>query len=63
MMRRHLNINKNFDFFENEEQFYEIGANAPRSNCILDNSKLLSAGVNIRTTEEAILESLVRWGK
>ena len=63
MMHRYLDIDKNFDFFENEQQFYEIGANAPRSNCVLDNSKLLSTGVKIRTTEEAILESLTRWRK
>tara|TARA_Y100000593_G_scaffold62445_1_gene115691 strand:+ start:1704 stop:2567 length:864 start_codon:yes stop_codon:yes gene_type:complete len=63
IMHRYLNINKNFDFFESEQQFYEIGASAPRSNCILDNSKLLSTGVNIRTTEEALAESLTRWRK
>ena len=63
LISRYLNIDKNFDFFESEQQFYEIGASAPRSNCILDNSKLLSTGVRIRAAEEALLESLTRWRK
>jgi UDP-glucose 4,6-dehydratase len=61
MMGKILNINKDFDFFESEKHFYEIGATAPRSNCILDNSKLTSSGIKIRSAEEAISDSLSNW--
>jgi len=57
------NIRNDFSFFQSEEEFYKFGAKAPRSNCLLDNSKLLSAGVKIRNTEEAIEQSLKNWEK
>jgi UDP-glucose 4,6-dehydratase len=57
------NIKNDFSFFQSEEEFYKFGAKAPRSNCLLDNSKLLSSGVKIRNTEEAIEESLKNWKK
>jgi UDP-glucose 4,6-dehydratase len=61
LMARILNLNKEFTFFQDEEEFYKIGASAPRSNCVLDNSKLLSAGVKMRNTTEALEESLENW--
>ncbi len=57
-----LNLDKDFDFFENDEEFYTFGAKAPRSNCVLDNSKLIKVGgVNIRSVDEAIEDSLNKW--
>ena len=61
LIRQHLNLNNDFDFFDSEEEFYKLGAKAPRSNCLLDNSKLLSMGVKMRTTEEALVDSLTNW--
>ena len=61
LMSKFLNINKDFAFFRDEKEFYEIGASAPRSNCVLDNSKLLSTGVEIRDTVEALESSLNNW--
>ena len=55
------NIKNDFSFFQSEEEFYKFGAIAPRSNCLLDNSKLLSSGVKIRDTKEAIDDSLSNW--
>ena len=57
----HNNIKCDFDFFDNEQTFYKFGAKAPRSNCLLDNSKLISAGVKIRTVEKALEDSLKKW--
>ena len=54
-------LSKNFDFFESEEKFFKFGAKAPRSNCILDNSKLTSSGIKIRNIHEALDESLSNW--
>jgi len=59
-MAKH-NIRNDFSFFQSEEEFYRLGAKAPRSNCLLDNSKLLGAGVKMRTVEEAIDCSLNNW--
>lgn len=61
LVSKHLNINNNFDFFESIEEFYNIGAIAPRSNCLLDNSKLLATGFKMRSTEEALEDSLKNW--
>lgn len=55
------NIKNDFSFFSDEQTFYKLGAKAPRSNCLLDNSKLISAGVKIRSVQEAIDESLSNW--
>jgi UDP-glucose 4,6-dehydratase len=55
------NIKNDFSFFSSEEEFYKFGAKAPRSNCLLDNSKLLSSGVRIRSVEEAVDGALSNW--
>ena len=38
-----------------------MAAKTPRSNCVLDVSKLLAAGVKIRPVEEALEDSLRKW--
>jgi dTDP-4-dehydrorhamnose reductase len=52
---------REWDFWLNDEEFYTIEARAPRSNCILDCSKLLQAGIQMRTVEAALVDSLTRW--
>jgi len=56
-----LKPDRNFEFWKDDEEFYRDGAKAPRSNCILDVSKLQSAGVRLRPVEEALTDSLERW--
>ncbi len=58
-----LKPSREFVFWKNDEEFYSQAAKTPRSNCVLDNSKLLRAGVKMRPVEEAVEESLVSWGK
>ena len=50
-----------FEFWANDEEFYRVAAKTPRSNCILDVSKLLAAGVAMRPVEEALAEALRQW--
>jgi len=50
-----------FEFWASDEEFYRLGAKTPRSNCVMDCSKLLAAGVSIRPVEQALNESLERW--
>jgi dTDP-4-dehydrorhamnose reductase len=50
-----------FEFWASDEEFYKVAAKTPRSNCIMDPSKLLAAGVKMRPVEEALEESLRNW--
>lgn len=56
-----LKPNRRFEFWENDEEFYRVAAKTPRSNCVLDVSKLLSTGVKIRPVAEALEDSLRSW--
>lgn len=48
-------------FFESEQQFMSVAAVAPRSNCVLNVSKALQAGLQLRPVEEAIADALRTW--
>jgi dTDP-4-dehydrorhamnose reductase len=48
-------------FWESDDEFYRFGAVTPRSNCILDTSKILKAGIRIRSSAEAMEDALNRW--
>ena len=61
MINRILKPNRPFEFWKDEEEFYRLGAKALRSNCVLDVSKLLVAGVKMRPVEEALEDSLRNW--
>jgi dTDP-4-dehydrorhamnose reductase len=59
-IQRQLKPDRRFEFWDNEE-FYRIAAKAPRSDCVLDVSKLLSTGVKLRPVDEAVADSLRHW--
>ena len=48
-------------FWGNDDEFYRFGAVTPRSNCILDTTKILKAGIRIRPVGEALEEALAQW--
>jgi len=52
---------RTFEFWRSDEEFYRVAAKTPRSNCVLDVSKLLATGVKIRPVEEALAASLRTW--
>jgi len=52
---------RKFEFWANDEEFYKVAAKTPRSNCVMDTTKLLAAGVKIRPVEEALEHSLKNW--
>jgi len=58
-----LKPGRKFEYWENDEEFYKVAAKTPRSNCILDVSKLLKAGVKMRPVWDAVEDSLKRWKK
>ena len=49
------------DFWGSDDEFYRFGAVTPRSNCILDTTKILKAGIKIRPVAEALAEALDCW--
>ncbi|MEC9123579.1 MAG: sugar nucleotide-binding protein, partial [Verrucomicrobiota bacterium] len=54
---------KEFRFFEDDDDFMSKVASTPRSNCILDTTKAERAGVGMRPVEEAVREALDRMKK
>ncbi|HHY85537.1 MAG TPA: sugar nucleotide-binding protein [Verrucomicrobia bacterium] len=60
-IQQRLKPGKRFEFWESDEAFYREAAKAPRSNCVLDVTKLLSTGVRIRPVQEALDDALARW--
>jgi len=60
-IRRVLKPDREFKFWDDDAEFYRMGAVAPRSNCVMDVAKLLHAGVFMRPVEEALEEALGKW--
>lgn len=60
LLEKILRTGRRFEFWKNDEEFYRV-AKAPRSNCVLDVSKLLAAGVKIAPVEEALERALRQW--
>ena len=58
---RHLRPSRPFEFWASDEEFYRVAAKTPRSNCVMDCSKLLATGVKIRSVDEALEDALTRW--
>jgi len=56
-----LRPDRKFEFWADDEEFYKVAAKTPRSNCVLDVSKLLATGVKLRSVEEALVDSLQNW--
>src|ERR1041385_2696275 len=61
MIQRTLKPDRAFEFWASDEEFYKVAAKTPRSNCVLDVSKLLAAGVKLRPVHEALEEALKQW--
>lgn len=58
---RILKLNKELTYWDHEEFIKKN--KALRSNCVLDNTKLVNTGFKIRTSQEAVRDSLNRWIK
>ena len=61
MIERILKPARKFEFWKDDAEFYNVAAKTPRSNCVLDVSKLLATGVKMRPVEEALEHSLQNW--
>lgn len=61
LIRRHGLSKKDFKFFDSEDQFMKLAAKTPRSNCVLNSSKAVAAGLPLPPVEEAMDRSLKNW--
>ena len=61
MIQAILKPDHEFEFWKDDDEFYRHAARAPRSNCVLEITKLLGAGVEMRPVEEALEDSLRNW--
>jgi dTDP-4-dehydrorhamnose reductase len=61
LIEKQLEPARKFEFWASDEEFYKVAAKTPRSNCVMDTTKLLAAGVKIRGVEEALEDSLKNW--
>jgi dTDP-4-dehydrorhamnose reductase len=61
LIEKILKPNRSFDFWKDDAEFYRVAARTPRSNCVLDVSKLVGAGVKISPVEQALEKSLKQW--
>jgi dTDP-4-dehydrorhamnose reductase len=61
LIQKILKPKRTFEFWADDAEFYRVAAKTPRSNCVMDVSKLLSAGIKMRPVEEALESSLKNW--
>lgn len=61
LIEKILKPNRKFEFWKDDKEFYQQAAKTPRSNCVMDVSKLLAAGVKMRDVHEALEDSLKNW--
>ncbi|MEC8554298.1 MAG: sugar nucleotide-binding protein [Planctomycetota bacterium] len=61
LIKKHLLPDRQFKFFETEEEFMNVAAKTPRSNCVLDPTRILDTGAQLSTAVDAIETSLRDW--
>ncbi|MFO0975456.1 MAG: sugar nucleotide-binding protein [Planctomycetaceae bacterium] len=61
LIRKYGLSDRNFQFFDSESQFMTMAARAPRSNCVLDSTKAVNAGLPISPIEVALDNALKNW--
>ena len=52
---------KDFQFFADEQEFMRVAAKTPRSNCVLDTTRLQSVGIVMTEVHDAVARSLRDW--
>jgi len=62
LLKKTIAKDRTFEFV-NDDDFYKSLAKTPRSNCVMSNEKLLSTGINMRSTDEALQYCVNNWVK
>jgi len=63
LINKYKIVDKEFKFFKDESEFMKVAAKTPRSNCVLDSSKILSTGIKLTEVHEALDRALNNWVK
>lgn len=61
LILKHRLVEKSFQFFESDEQFMQLAARTPRSNCVLDSGKAIAAGLKLAPVEDALETAVRAW--
>ena len=61
LIKRSGVCNKEFKFFKSEDEFMQKAAKTPRSNCVMDSTKLHAAGIKMTEVHEAVEQALRSW--
>ena len=61
MIQRSGVCDKDFQFFTDETEFMQKAAKTPRSNCVMDESKLAGVGIRLTEVHEAVERALRDW--
>ena len=54
---------KDYEFFASEADFMKLAAKTPRSNCVMDSSKLAATGIHLTEVHAAVELALRHWKK
>ena len=54
---------KKYEFFASEADFMKLAAKTPRSNCVMDSTKLASVGIALTEVHAAVETALRQWKK
>ncbi|RFC44451.1 MAG: UDP-glucose 4 [Verrucomicrobia bacterium] len=52
---------KSYEFFASESDFMKVAAKTPRSNCVMDSTKLAGVGIRLTEVHAAVETSLRQW--
>jgi 3,5-epimerase/4-reductase len=53
--------NKEFSFFGSEDEFMQVAAKTPRSNCVMSSAKLASVGIQMTEVHASVDQALRAW--
>ncbi|PQO28771.1 sugar nucleotide-binding protein [Blastopirellula marina] len=60
-LKTHGITDKEFQFFDSEEEFMQTAAKAARSNCVMNNQKAIAAGFPLSEVHEALDKAMANW--
>ena len=63
IIKRNGLATKEFDFFNSEDEFMSVAAKTRRSNCVLDCSKAIAAGIELPAVQKALDDAMKDWKK
>jgi dTDP-4-dehydrorhamnose reductase len=61
LIQKHGLSNRDFQFFESDDQFMKLAAKTPRSNCVLNSTKAIAAGLPLSPIDEALEKAMKNW--